>query len=522
MSPNQHKRVLSGTAGEQDEMRKIMRIDRECNKPHWTGAALLREAQKLYKNELLKWRCPEQERAMRLFANGTPEVLLVLATGSRKSLPFMLGSSLPGARTTIVIVPLVLLRLDLLRRCKELGLNPVVWSSAGDVVPGMDGASILLFVSVEVAARHTFRQFARRLYDTGNLDRSMIDECHLIHTSAHYRRHMAQLNELRQFNVPFVYMTATLPSRLEEELFRRHHISTASIVRGCTKRPNVRYGVEYLRVPKGEGLTSFTCRTIVQRWEDRHRAEWKDARVMIFVRSCADAEEVAKKIGCSYYHREIGTTEEKETRLRDWMSGESGSPFLACTTAAGAGVGYAHVRWVVHIEDPYGLINFAQESGLGGRDEEAAGSTVFMKREPRLASPPTPLDHADPTDQEAINEYLRGLQCRRMCLAQELDEAKYRQTCGESDMECDTCEARREQGIASTDPPETTLRQGTMLECSDDNVAEEAEDESKNGVAMRYRRRQIQDQFEMDEYLRRLSQMKGYCIICRTLTPGVD
>jgi hypothetical protein len=38
---------------------------------------------------------------------------------------------------------------------------------------------------------------------------------------------------------------------------------------------------------------------------------------MIFVRSCADAEEVAEKIGCSYYHREIGTTEEKEARLRD-------------------------------------------------------------------------------------------------------------------------------------------------------------------------------------------------------------
>jgi hypothetical protein len=145
-----------------------------------------------------------------------------------------------------------------------------------------------------------------------------------------------------------------------------------------------------------------------------------------------------------------------------------------------------------------------------------------MKRDPRLAPPPIPLDHADPTDQEAINEYLRVLRCRRMCLAQELDEAKYRQTCGELDMECDICEARREQGTASTDLPETNLRQGTVLECSDDNVAEEAEDESENGGAMRYRRRQMQDQFEMDEYLRRLSQVKGHCIICRILTPGVD
>jgi hypothetical protein len=44
MSLNPRKRVLSGTVGEQDEIRKIMRINRESNKRHWTRAALLREA----------------------------------------------------------------------------------------------------------------------------------------------------------------------------------------------------------------------------------------------------------------------------------------------------------------------------------------------------------------------------------------------------------------------------------------------------------------------------------------------
>ena len=52
---------------------------------------------------------------MRLVANRAREVLLVLATAAGKSLTFMLRSSLPGAQTTIVVVPLVL-RLDLLRR----------------------------------------------------------------------------------------------------------------------------------------------------------------------------------------------------------------------------------------------------------------------------------------------------------------------------------------------------------------------------------------------------------------------
>jgi hypothetical protein len=38
---------------------------------------------------------------------------------------------------------------------------------------------------------------------------------------------------------------------------------------------------------------------------------------MIFVRLYADTEEVAEKIGYSYYYYEISITEEKEARLRD-------------------------------------------------------------------------------------------------------------------------------------------------------------------------------------------------------------
>lgn len=471
----------------------------------------------MYKNEKLQWRCPEQERAMRLVANHAPEVVLVLATGSGKSLPFMLGSSLPGARTTVVIVPLVLLRLDLLRRCREFGLNPVVWNSGADMAAGMDGEPTLLFVSVEVAAKHAFRQYARRLYNTGNLERIMIDEWHLSHTSLHFRKDMTCLNELRQFKVPFVYTTATLPPRLEKVMFQRHHVGNASMVRGCTKRPNIRYGVEYLRPPRGEGFLLFACRTMVERWAASFRPEWHNARVMVFVRSCADAEEAAEYIGCSYYHREIGSTEEKEARLKQWIEGGSGSPFLACTTAAGAGVDYPHVRWVVHLEDPYGLIDFTQESGRAGRDGELAGSTVVMKRDPQSSAPATPLDHPDPVDHRGFNEYLRGIECRRLVLARELDEAKHWQACGSTDVKCDICERMEEDGEGLTEygsEPEAG-EVAKMLE-------KQEQEEGSQGGEIRFRRWRMQEQYEMDEYMRGLSQLQGGCMICRVMRPWSD
>ena len=51
------------------------------------------------------------------------EVLVVLATGMGKTLLFQLPYCLPNAGTTVVVVPLVVLTLDLLRRYHELGID---------------------------------------------------------------------------------------------------------------------------------------------------------------------------------------------------------------------------------------------------------------------------------------------------------------------------------------------------------------------------------------------------------------
>jgi superfamily II DNA helicase RecQ len=73
----------------------------------WSAEALLGGLRKLYSNESITWRCPEQEQALTIIMLGKEQVVTVLPTGAGKSLLFMLPYTLPDKQDTILIVLLV-------------------------------------------------------------------------------------------------------------------------------------------------------------------------------------------------------------------------------------------------------------------------------------------------------------------------------------------------------------------------------------------------------------------------------
>jgi len=92
----------------------------------WSAAALLKSARKLYRDDVLQWKSAAQERAMTTVMSWTEQVVVIMATGEGKSLLFMLPCILPDAGVTILVLPLVSLRGDLLRRVRELGIDHLV------------------------------------------------------------------------------------------------------------------------------------------------------------------------------------------------------------------------------------------------------------------------------------------------------------------------------------------------------------------------------------------------------------
>lgn len=104
------------------------------------------------------------------------EIVAILATNEGKSSSFLPLSLLRGAGITVVIVPLIALRQDLLRYCDALGVPFAVWNAVTDERRVVDCP--LLFVMMETAVVILFHVF---------LVRVILDEAHLVLMSSQYQ-----------------------------------------------------------------------------------------------------------------------------------------------------------------------------------------------------------------------------------------------------------------------------------------------------------------------------------------------
>lgn len=435
----------------------------------------------------LHLRIPGQRDGMLAVMGPRPaeQVVIVIGTGSGKSLIFMVGASVADARTTILVLPMVALRVDMLRRFHQVGIRPSIWPANTK-----ESASVVI-VSAEAACTQAFLEYAHLLVSRQELDRIVVDECHLTITASDYRPCMAQLGwYIRQIRTQTVWLTATLPPAMEEGLVEHNRLVRPRMVRESTNRRNIKYMVSIEKGPAG--LVEAAAALVEACWPQEKFFNHSRDKIIMYCHSLKDVASLADILSCPTYTSRSGNEEEKAAIIAGWL-GREDQPVIIATAALGIGFDYPFIRLVVHVGAPEKLTDFAQESGRAGRDGQKASSIVMLRStwKPQLSG------HLG-EDEEAMQLYLTQRYCSRGILTQFLDAETDWRWCMTGEECCQVCNKPRRE------PRPAGLR-----------FSFQAEPETVfTGPAEVLRQDYVHDQV-LDRYEKELELMVGSCLYCR-------
>ena len=119
----------------------------------------------------------------------------------------MLLLILPSAGITVVILPLISLKYNIMRQLKYIGLGYKVQESKEDE----EVRYPLVFVLVNKAVSVIFRSYLNRLKAGNRLNRVIFDKSYLAITISRYQPKIGLVKYLRSLRCQFIYLTAILP-----------------------------------------------------------------------------------------------------------------------------------------------------------------------------------------------------------------------------------------------------------------------------------------------------------------------
>lgn len=313
---------------------------------------------------------PNQETVCRAVTEGR-DVLLVMPTGSGKSLCYQLPTLARGG-TTLVISPLIALMEDQVAKLKELGLAVGrIHSGRGRAdsrqacVDYLSGRLQFLFIAPERLRVIGFPEMLAKR----QVSLVVVDEAHCISQWGHdfrpdYRRLRQHLPALRP--APVMALTATATPRVQDDIVEQlAMIKPARFIHGF-RRENL--AIEAVEIAPSErfGLVR----------ELLAQAERRPAIVYTPTRKQADgfAETLATEFTSAAYHAGLDAARRKEVQQM-FLAGKL--EITVATIAFGMGIDKPNIRTVIHTALPGSVEAYYQEIGRAGRDGQPSRAVLM-------------------------------------------------------------------------------------------------------------------------------------------------
>ncbi len=290
------------------------------------------------------------------------DLLLVMPTGSGKSLCYQLPGIARGG-TTLVVSPLIALMEDQTAGLEQQGLKADRIHS-GRTPPAsrracreyLEGLLDFLFIAPERLAVPGFPEMLARRKPI----LIAIDEAHCISQWGHdfrpdYRLLGARLPVLRPS--PIIAMTATATPRVQRDIIRQLGMDGAEMCIHGFRRTNI--AIELVEL-----LPSERTRKVSEILQNK---EFRPAIIYAPTRQKTEdlARELEDVLSVAPYH--AGLSSEVRDRVQtSFLSGELEG--IVATIAFGMGIDKTDVRTVIHTALPGSLEAYYQEIGRAGRD----------------------------------------------------------------------------------------------------------------------------------------------------------
>ena len=297
------------------------------------------------------------------------DTVVILPTGGGKSICYQVPALLNDG-VCLVISPLIALMTDQINNLKNKGIKALSVTSAlkqDEIINAFDNLQFgnykFLYLSPEKLQSPLIQQKIKQL----QINLIAIDEAHCISEWGHDFRpaylKIPIVKELAQ-DAPIIALTATATTKVLEDIIHNLEIDGATIIKQSLARNNLS-----LRIVHSEDIY-YQIINILQK---------STKPSILYANSRKKVRTVSNYLNkhnfkSTFYHGGL-STEEKSTAFNSWM--EEKTPVMVATNAFGMGIDKKNVAGIIHLDLPFSLENYMQESGRAGRDGELAFSYLF-------------------------------------------------------------------------------------------------------------------------------------------------